>query len=203
MAEETGRPASTKLVSVSGLVGVAVLGAAVAAVVRLFGPGNVLEEVATELVASLGSTILVLAVFGLLFRTGLERLLRGAPGGEPLARSLERLEGLLQGAGAKTWSRKTPDSGPGWIASSGTCAPWPTARFPPSGERWRSCAGCWRIRSRDAAADRRPGAGAGSRNFGRTGGPMGPGARAGERSFGTPALSPLSTVRRRGRPLRT
>ena len=91
----------TKLISVPGLVAVALMGAVVAAMARLFGPGNVLKEVVTELVASFGSTILVLAVFGLFFRTGLERLLRGAPGGEALARSAERLEDLLQGANAQ------------------------------------------------------------------------------------------------------
>ena len=101
MGEEPERSALTKLISVPGLVAVAILGVAVAAVARLFGPGNVLKEVATELVASFGSTMLVLAVFGLLFRTGLERLLRGAPGGETLAQSVERLESLLQGANAQ------------------------------------------------------------------------------------------------------
>lgn len=101
MGEEPERSALARLISVPGLVAVAILGVAVATMAHVFGPGNVLKEVATELVASLGSTILVLAVFGLLFRTGLERLLRGAPGGEALARSAERLESLLQGAGAK------------------------------------------------------------------------------------------------------
>jgi hypothetical protein len=101
VGEEPERSALTKLISVPGLVAVAIMGAVVAAMARLFGPGNVLKEVVTELVASFGSTILVLAVFGLFFRTGLERLLRGAPGGEALARSAERLEDLLQGANAQ------------------------------------------------------------------------------------------------------
>ena len=108
MREEPERSTLTKLISVPGLVAVAILGVAVAAVARLFGPGNVLKEVATEMVASFGSTILVLAVFGLLFRTGLERLLRGAPGGETLARSVERLESLLQGANAQDLKAQEP-----------------------------------------------------------------------------------------------
>ena len=91
----------TKLVSIPGLVAVAILGAAVAAMASLFGPGNVLREVATELVASFGSTILALAVFGLVFRSGLERLVRGAPGGESLARSVERLADVMQGPGVQ------------------------------------------------------------------------------------------------------
>ncbi len=98
----------TKLISVPGLVAAAILGVAVASVARLFGPGNVLKEVATELVASFGSTILVLAVFGLLFRTGLERLLRGAPGGETLAQSVERLESLLQGTSVQDLKAQEP-----------------------------------------------------------------------------------------------
>lgn len=108
MGEEPERSALTKLISVPGLVAVAIMGAVVAAMARLFGPGNVLKEVFTELVASFGSTILVLAVFGLLFRTGLERLLRGAPGGEALARSAERLEYLLQGANAQDLKAQEP-----------------------------------------------------------------------------------------------
>ncbi len=99
----------TKLISVPGLVAVAILGVVIAAMVRLFGPGNVLKEVVTEMVASFGSTILVLAVFGLLFRTGLERLLRGAPGGEALTQSVERLERLLQGAGAQDMKAQEPE----------------------------------------------------------------------------------------------
>ena len=108
MGEEPERSALTKLISVPGLVAMAVLGVAVAVMARLFGPGNVLREVATELLASFGSTILVLAVFGLLFRTGLERLLRGAPGGEALTQSVERLESLLQGAVAQDLKAQEP-----------------------------------------------------------------------------------------------
>ncbi len=87
---------------------VAILGIAVAAVARLFGPGNVLREVATELVASFGSTILVLAVFGLVFRSGLKRLVRGAPGGESLARSVERLADVMQGPEAQSLGAQAP-----------------------------------------------------------------------------------------------
>ena len=108
MGEEPERSALTKLISVPGLVAAAILGVAVASVARLFGPGNVLKEVATELVESFGSTILVLAVFGLLFRTGLERLLRGAPGGETLAQSAERLESLLQGTSVQDLKAQEP-----------------------------------------------------------------------------------------------
>lgn len=108
MGEEPERSALTKLISVPGLVAVAILGVMVTAMARLFGPGNVLREVATELVASFGSTILVLAVFGLLFRTGLERLLRGSPGGEALAQSAEHLEDILQGPGAQDPKAQEP-----------------------------------------------------------------------------------------------
>ena len=87
---------SSTLLSVPGLVSVAVFGALVVAVSWLFGPENILREVLVELLASFGSTILVLAIFGLLFRSGLQRLLRGTPGGETFARSAERLGEFLQ-----------------------------------------------------------------------------------------------------------
>ena len=96
MREEPESSVLPKLVSIPGLVAVAVLGIAVILVARLFGPGNVLREVATELIASFGSTILVLAIFGLLFRSGLERLLQEAPGGEAFVESAERLRDILQ-----------------------------------------------------------------------------------------------------------
>ena len=89
-------PTLPKLVSVPGLAAIAILGIAVIVLSRLFGPENILREVLTEVVATFGSTILVLAIFGLFFRSGLERLLRGAPGGEALAESANRLRDVLQ-----------------------------------------------------------------------------------------------------------
>jgi hypothetical protein len=95
-SENSGSSTLPRLLSVPGLVSVAVFGVLVVVVSRLFGPENILREVVTELLASFGSTILVLAIFGLFFRSGLQRLLRGAPGGETFARSAERLGELLQ-----------------------------------------------------------------------------------------------------------
>ena len=89
-------PTLPKLLSVPGLAAIAILGIAVIVLSRLFGPENILREVLTEVVATFGSTILVLAIFGLFFRSGLERLLRGAPGGEALAESANRLSEVLQ-----------------------------------------------------------------------------------------------------------
>ena len=109
MREEPESSVLPKLVSVPGLVAVALMGIAVTLVARLFGPGNVLREVVTELIASFGSTILVVALFGLLFRSGLERLLRGAPGGEAFVESAERLRDLLQDLGEQ--DRKAQESG--------------------------------------------------------------------------------------------
>jgi hypothetical protein len=94
--DNSGSSTLPRLLSVPGLVSVAVFGVLVVVVSRLFGPENILREVVTELLASFGSTILVLAIFGLLFRSGLQRLLRGAPGGETFARSAERLGEFLQ-----------------------------------------------------------------------------------------------------------
>jgi hypothetical protein len=96
VGEESESSTLLKLVSVPGLVALIVLSVALTVLARLFGTENVLREVLTELVASIGSTILVLATFGLLFRTGLERLLRAAPGGEALAQSAELLKDIVQ-----------------------------------------------------------------------------------------------------------
>ncbi len=87
----------------------AVLGAAIIALSRLFNPENILREVLTEVVASLGSTILVVAIFGLFFRSGLERLLRGAPGGESLAESANRLREVLQDMDQRDQKMVSPD----------------------------------------------------------------------------------------------
>ena len=95
-SENSGSSPLPRLLSVPGLVSVAVFGALVVVVARIFGPENILREVLVELLASFGSTILVLAIFGLLFRSGLQRLLRSAPGGETFSRSAERLGELLQ-----------------------------------------------------------------------------------------------------------
>jgi hypothetical protein len=94
--EDPGSSNLPRLLSVPGLVAIAFLGISVIVMSRLFGPENVLREVVTEVLASFGSTILLLAIFGLFFRTGLQRLLRGAPGGEAFAESAYRLRELLQ-----------------------------------------------------------------------------------------------------------
>ena len=78
--EDPGSTTLPKLLSVPGLVAVGIFGVAVIVVSRIFGPENILREVATEVLASFGSTI----------------LLRGAPGGEALAESADRLRGLVQ-----------------------------------------------------------------------------------------------------------
>ena len=89
-------PTLPRLLSFPGLMAVAIFGILVIVVSRLFGPENILREVVTELLASFGSTILLLAIFGFFFRSGLQRLLRWAPGGETFEESAERLRELLQ-----------------------------------------------------------------------------------------------------------
>ena len=94
--EDPEPPKLPRLLSVPGLMAVAVFGISVIVVSRLFGPENILREIITELLASFGSTILLFAVFGFFFRSGLRRLLRWAPGGETFEESAERLRELLQ-----------------------------------------------------------------------------------------------------------
>jgi flagellar biosynthesis/type III secretory pathway M-ring protein FliF/YscJ len=91
------RPSSfSRLVSVPGIVVLAVLGIGIAGVARLFGTDLVVREVLIEMIASFGSAILVLAVFGLFFRSGIERLIQRAPGGDLYAQSTERLREMLE-----------------------------------------------------------------------------------------------------------
>src|SRR5215203_4492790 len=84
--EDPESPTLPRLLSVPGLIAVAIIGISVIVASRLFGPENILREVVTELLAS----------FGFFFRTGLQRLLSWAPGGETLGESAERLRELLQ-----------------------------------------------------------------------------------------------------------
>jgi iron-sulfur cluster repair protein YtfE (RIC family) len=86
----------SRLVSVPGLAALAIVGIAILALSRLFGAETILREVVTEVVAGFGNAILILAIFGLFFRSGLERMLRRAPGGDTLAESAERLREILQ-----------------------------------------------------------------------------------------------------------
>ena len=94
--EDPDSPKLPKLLSVPGLMAVAIFGISIIVVSRLFGPENILREIVTELLASFGSTILLLAIFGFFFRTGVQRLLRWAPGGETFEEFAERLSELLQ-----------------------------------------------------------------------------------------------------------
>jgi hypothetical protein len=95
-AEDSDSPKLPRLLSFPGLMAVAIFGISVIVVSRLFGPENILREIVTELLASFGSTILLFAIFGFFFRSGLRRLLRWAPGGETFEESVERLRELLQ-----------------------------------------------------------------------------------------------------------
>src|SRR5215208_1972509 len=84
--EDPESPTLPRLISVPGLMAVAIFGISVIVASRLFGPENILREVITEL----------LAIFGFFFRSGLQRLVRWAPGGESFEESAERLRELLQ-----------------------------------------------------------------------------------------------------------
>jgi hypothetical protein len=78
-----------------GIAALAILGIVILALSRLFGAETILREVVTEVVAGFGNAILILAIFGLFFRSGFERLLCRAPGGDAFAGSAERLGKIL------------------------------------------------------------------------------------------------------------
>ena len=95
-SEDSESAAVSKLVSVPGIVVLVILGIAILALSRLFGAETILREVVTEVIAGFGNAILILAIFGLFFRSGLEQVLRRAPGGDTVAESAERLGKILQ-----------------------------------------------------------------------------------------------------------
>ena len=94
-SEGTRTSALSKLLSAPGIAALAVFGIIFLAVSRVFGADTILREVITEVVAGLGNAVLIVALFSLFFRTGLERLLRRAPGGDALAESMEHLRDML------------------------------------------------------------------------------------------------------------
>jgi hypothetical protein len=95
-SEDSEGPAVSKLVSAPGIAALAILGIVILALSRLFGAETILREVVTEVVAGFGNAILILAIFGFFFRSGLEQVLRRAPGGDTFAESAERLGKILQ-----------------------------------------------------------------------------------------------------------
>ncbi len=92
-----GTPTSalSKLLSAPGIAALAVFGIIFLAVSRVFGADTILREVITEVVAGLGNAVLIVALFSLFFRTGIERLLRRAPGGDAFTESMEHLRDML------------------------------------------------------------------------------------------------------------
>lgn len=96
---DTDGPGFSKLVSGPGIAALAVLGVAVLAASRLLGSETVLREVVTEVIAGFGNAILILAVFELFFRAGIERLVRKATGSDTFAQSTERVRETLQDLG--------------------------------------------------------------------------------------------------------
>jgi hypothetical protein len=103
-SEDTDAPILIRLLSIPGILALALLGIAVLAASRLLGADTIAREVVTEVIAGFGNAILILAVFGLFFRSGLERLLRRAPGGDALVESAERLREILDQGGREAES---------------------------------------------------------------------------------------------------
>ena len=97
---DTDGPGFSKLVSGPGIAALAVLGVAVHAASRLLGSETILREVITEVIAGFGNAILILALFELFFRAGIERLVRKATGSDAYAQSTERVRETLQGLGS-------------------------------------------------------------------------------------------------------
>jgi len=95
-SEGTEAPTVIKLPSVPRTLTLAIFGIAVLAASRLLGADTIIREVVTEAKVGFDNAILILVVFGLLFRRGLERLLRRAPGGDTVVESAEHLWEILE-----------------------------------------------------------------------------------------------------------
>jgi hypothetical protein len=89
----------SKLVSGPGIAAAAIMGVAVLAASRLLGSETIIREVVTEVIAGFGNAILILAVFELFFRAGIERLVRKATGSHAHEQSTKRVRETLQGIG--------------------------------------------------------------------------------------------------------
>src|SRR5215204_1115666 len=107
--EGSETPTLSKLVSAPGIAALAILGAMILAVSRLFGADTIVREVVTEVVASFGNAILLLAVFSLFFRSGLERLLRRAPGGDAYVDYANRMREILQDLDQRDQGMREPN----------------------------------------------------------------------------------------------
>jgi hypothetical protein len=97
----------SKLVSGPGIAAAAILGVAVLAASRLLGSETIIREVVTEVIAGFGNAILILAVFELFFRAGIERLVRKATGSDAPAQSTKRVRETLQGLGPGELGRES------------------------------------------------------------------------------------------------
>ncbi len=106
--EDPETSAISKLVSVPGIAALVVLGIALLALSRAFGAENILREVVTEVVAGFGNAIIILALFSLFFRTGIEHLLRRAPGGDTFAESIEHLQEMLHNMDLRDQDTQAP-----------------------------------------------------------------------------------------------
>ena len=107
---DTGGPGFSKLVSGPGIAAMAVLGVAVLAASRLLGSETILREVITEVIAGFGNAILILALFELFFRAGIERLVRKATGSDAYAQSTNQVRETLQGLGPGDRGMEAPVS---------------------------------------------------------------------------------------------
>ena len=103
---DTNGSGFSKLVSGPGIAALTILGVTVLAASRLLGSETIVREVVTEVIAGFGNAILILVVFELFFRAGIERLVRKATGSDAFAQSTERVRETLQDLGPSNRERE-------------------------------------------------------------------------------------------------
>jgi len=99
MTEDAETPTLTKLISGPGIATLAILGIVVGGASRLLGTDTIFREMVTEVVASFGNAILILAMFELFFKAGVERLVRRATGSNAYAETVQHMRETLQSIG--------------------------------------------------------------------------------------------------------
>ena len=116
-AEGPDSPKLPRLLSVPGLMVVAIFGISVIVVSRLFGPENILREIVTELLASFGSTILLFAIFGFSSEAAYGACFAGHPAGRPSRNPWNASESFCRTSMFEGGSLKVPWKERSWTGS--------------------------------------------------------------------------------------
>src|SRR5829696_8921225 len=134
-SEGTEAPTLIRLLSVPGILALALLGIAVLAASRLLGADTIVREVVTEVIAGFGNAILILAVLACFSEAVSSGCFAGPRVGTP-SWSPRNACGRSWTASTNVEGRwKVRRAGRSWIGSTQAFGPWPKKVSPLSGAR--------------------------------------------------------------------